>query len=150
MFPQNAKLVSVTPVDKKTDGNDFVLNSRSINVWNCLSNVYKNILKTTGWKNEQSYFSFYLCAQRNVQHATCTYWRVEKNLRQYCIGAILMELSKPFYCISLRKKWSFPLRISSVNVTKSATANLVTFTEEILNGKLHFLCRVSLILSLSS
>ena len=35
---------------------------------------------------------------------------------------------------TLHKKWSFPLRISSVNVTKSA----VTFTEEIFNGKLHF------------
>ena len=35
--------------------------------------------------------------------------------------------------------WSFP----SVNVTKSAvSADLVTFTEEILNGKLHFLCSV--------
>ena len=32
------------------------------------------------------------------------------------------------------KKWSFPLRISSVNVTTSAfPADLVTFTEEILN-----------------
>ena len=31
----------------------------------------------------------------------------------------------------------FSLRISSVSVT-----NLVTFTEEILNGKLHFLCSV--------
>ena len=39
------------------------------------------------------------------------------------------------------KKWSVPLMISSVNVTKSAvSADLVTFTEEILNGKLHFLC----------
>ena len=35
------------------------------------------------------------------------------------------------------KKWSFPLRISSVNVTKSAgNCILATFTEEILNGKL--------------
>ena len=50
---------------------------------------------------------------------------------------------------SLHKKWSFPLRISSVNVTKSAffcrfpafpAFSAVTFTEEILNGKLHFLC----------
>ena len=42
---------------------------------------------------------------------------------------------------SLYKKWSFPLRISSVNVTQSAVScNLVTFTEEILNGKFHFLC----------
>ena len=42
---------------------------------------------------------------------------------------------------SLHKKLSSPLRISSVNVTKSAgTADLVIFTEEILHGKLHFLC----------
>ena len=33
--------------------------------------------------------------------------------------------------------------ISSVNVTKTAeTADLVTFTEEIPNGKLHFACTV--------
>ena len=39
------------------------------------------------------------------------------------------------------KKWSSPSRIFSVNVTKSAgTADLVTFTEEILNGKLDFFC----------
>ena len=42
---------------------------------------------------------------------------------------------------SLHKKWSLPLRISSVNVTKSAgNCGFSTFTEEILNGKLQFLC----------
>ena len=42
--------------------------------------------------------------------------------------------------LPLHKKLSFPFRISSVNVTKSA----VSFgsTEEILNGKFHFLCSV--------
>ena len=39
---------------------------------------------------------------------------------------------------TLCKKWSFPLRISPVNVSKFA--DLDTFTGEILNGKLHFLC----------
>ena len=38
---------------------------------------------------------------------------------------------KTVWKVSLHKKWSFPLRISSVN--------FVTFTEEILNRKLHFL-----------
>ena len=50
-----------------------------------------------------------------------------------------LTLTKYFYdsCFSLskqvalHKKWSFRLRISS---------DLVTFTKEILNGKLHFLC----------
>ena len=42
------------------------------------------------------------------------------------------------------RKRRFPLRISSVNVTKSAVfCDLVTFTEEILNGKLRFLCSVT-------
>ena len=40
--------------------------------------------------------------------------------------------------LSLHKIWSFPLRISSVNVTKSAFS--CRFTEEILYGKLHFFC----------
>ena len=39
------------------------------------------------------------------------------------------------------QKWSFPSRTSSVNVTKSKKiADLVTFTEEFLTGKLFFLC----------
>ena len=46
---------------------------------------------------------------------------------------------------STAQKCSFPLRISSVNVTKSCVftqfhAYLVTFNRETLNGKLHFLC----------
>ena len=43
------------------------------------------------------------------------------------------------YTHNAAKKKSFPLRISSVNVTKSA----ISFIKEILNEKLHFLCSVS-------
>ena len=43
----------------------------------------------------------------------------------------------------MHKKLSFPLRICLVNVTKSTA--LVTFTEEIRNGKLHFFCSVNYI-----
>ena len=46
----------------------------------------------------------------------------------------------------LHKKWSFPLRVSSVNVTKSAgNCGSVRFTEEIFNWKLHFFNAVDLI-----
>ena len=44
--------------------------------------------------------------------------------------------------ISLHKKWGFPLKISSVNVTKSAVSCRGNLTEEILSGKLQFLCSV--------
>ena len=48
------------------------------------------------------------------------------------------------HSLSLHKKWSLPLRIFSVNVTKSAgNCDLVTFTEETLNGKLLFFFSVS-------
>ena len=43
--------------------------------------------------------------------------------------------------LALQKKRSFPLKISSVNLTKFP-ADLITFTEEIFHGKLHFLCSV--------
>ena len=46
--------------------------------------------------------------------------------------------------ITMHKKWRFPLRTSSVNMSKyEVSADLVTFTEEILNDKLHFLCSVN-------
>ena len=52
-------------------------------------------------------------------------------------------------CLYLREKTntaqkrSFSSRISSVNVTNAQfPADWVTFTEEILNGNLHFLCSV--------
>ena len=40
--------------------------------------------------------------------------------------------------VTAQKNEVFPLRISPVNVTKS----VVTFTKEILNGTLNFLCSV--------
>ena len=46
--------------------------------------------------------------------------------------------------LTVHKKWSFPLRISSVNwPNPQFPADLVIFTEEIPNRKLHFLCIIS-------
>ena len=44
MFPE--KVASVTPIDKKTDEKNSVLNFHPISVLNCLSQVHENILKT--------------------------------------------------------------------------------------------------------
>ena len=38
----------------------------------------------------------------------------------------------------IAQNWSFPFRISSANVTRLTV--LVTFTDEIVKGKFHFLC----------
>ena len=43
---------------------------------------------------------------------------------------------------SLHKKWSFPLKIPSLNKNQQETVDLVTYTDEIFNRKLSFLCSV--------
>ena len=41
MFPENAKVPSVTPIDKKTDDKNSLLNFGSISISNCFSKVAK-------------------------------------------------------------------------------------------------------------
>ena len=53
-----------------------------------------------------------------------------QHFREKCLRLKLMDTAQKM----------FPLRISSVNVDPQIPADLVKFTEEILNGKLHFLC----------
>ena len=66
-----------------------------------------------------------------------------------CIQHILWRLKcwpLPSQLKYTAQKMNFLLRISSVNVITSAgNCGLVTFTEEILNGKLHFLCSAMII-----
>ena len=69
------------------------------------------------------------------------------------LGQIVQAQSIERLKLALHKKESFPFsRISLVNVTKSiavvnvkkcGNCSLVTFTEEILNGKLQFLCSIA-------
>ena len=65
------------------------------------------------------------------------------------IFIILLDSSRKKRRPNIAQKLIFPLRISSKNIANSQfLADLVTFTEKNLNGKLHFLCSViSLILS---
>ena len=65
------------------------------------------------------------------------YWRNRYWKTSFFVEFVFFKLCK-HRMVALHKKWSFPLRISSVNVTKSATTDLPTFTEETLIGKLHF------------
>ena len=67
-------------------------------------------------------------------------WTGTENFHIYfCVQSLLYKIS------TLHNKWSFPLRIFSVNVTQSAvSANLVALNEELHSGKLHFLCSVKL------
>ena len=104
MFPKNAKVASVTPIDKKTDDKNSVLNSSPIIVLNCFSKVYQNILKTKLVKKMNNLVSPSISAYResyNTQHVLIRLieeWR--KNLdNNYFIRGVLMDLSKASNCI---------------------------------------------------
>ena len=99
MFPENAKVASVTPIDKKTDDKKSVLNFRPISVLNCFSKVYENLLKTQHVEKMNNLFSPFISAHResyNTQQGLIRLieeWR--KNLdNNYCIEAVLVDLSK--------------------------------------------------------
>ena len=80
---------------------------------------------------------FYVCRRTNSN-----LFYSQKVIMQVLVSSLMLYLTR--WKFTLHKKWSFPLRISSINLTKSAgNCDLVTFTEEILHGKFHFLCSVS-------
>ena len=64
MFPENANVASVTPIDKKTDEKNSVLNFRPISVLNCLLKVYENILKTQLVEKMNNLFSPFISVYR--------------------------------------------------------------------------------------
>ena len=92
------------------------------------------------WGKETQFFYIFFKIDSKTVSLMQEFWSVN-------FGAVITN-----HCT---KRWSLPWRISSVNATKSVTiteeilngkvhflctADLVTFTEQILNGKLHFLC----------
>ena len=74
MFPKNAKVASVTHIDKKTDGNSSVLNFRPITALNCFSKVYENILKTQLMEKINDLFSPFIYGYReSTTRSMCLY-----------------------------------------------------------------------------
>ena len=50
-----------------------------------------------------------------------------------------LKQTKLMHALNTAQKWSFAIKVSSVDLTKlQFPSDLVTFTEEILNGKFHF------------
>ena len=45
IFPNNAKIARVMPINKKTDDKYAISNFRSVNILNCFSKVYENAIK---------------------------------------------------------------------------------------------------------
>ena len=96
MFLENAKVALVTPIDKKTDDKNSLLNFGSTSILNCFSKVYENVLKTQLVEKMSHLFSPFISAYResyNTQHVLIRFieeWR--KNLG---LGVFLWTFQRP-------------------------------------------------------
>ena len=104
VFPDNAKIASVPPIDKQSDDKNKVSNFRPVSVLNTFSKIYESVIKNQLNSVLNNIFSPYLAAYResyNTQHVLIRLleeWRemLDNNLT---VRGVLMDLSKAFDCI---------------------------------------------------
>ena len=104
IFPDNAKVASVVPVDKGKPDKYDVLNYRPVSILNTFSKIYEKVIKNQSASYIHKYFSPFISAQRKsystqqVLIRLLEEWR-EKLDKNFIVGAVLMDLSKAFDCI---------------------------------------------------
>ena len=104
VFPDAAKVASVSPIDKKTDHKNKISIFRPVSVLNTFSKVYEIIIKNHLVSIMNNHFSPYIAAYR--QNYSCQHvllrlieeWRLKLD-NDYVAGGVLMDLSKAFDCI---------------------------------------------------
>ena len=70
-FPNNAKIVSVVPIDKKADDKYVISYFRPVSILNCFSEVYENVIKNKLLRSMNFHLSPFISAYRknyNTQH----------------------------------------------------------------------------------
>ena len=105
IFPNNAKVASVIPLDKGKPNKNEITNYRPVSILNSFSKIYEQIIKDQLVSAMEKYFSPLISAYRknySTQHVILRLieeWRL--NLDQNnVIGAVLTDLSKAFDCIN--------------------------------------------------
>ena len=103
-FPNNAKIASVVPIDKKTDDKYVISNFRRVSILNCFSKVSENVIKNEFLKSMNVHLSPFLSAYRknyNTQHVLLRLleeWREHLDNNK-TVGGILIDLLKAFDCV---------------------------------------------------
>ena len=104
IFPDNAKIASVVPVDKGKPDKYDVLNYRPVGILNTFSKIYEKVIKNQLVPYFDKYLSPFISAYRKnystqqVLIRLLEEWR-EKLDENFIVGAVLMDLSKAFDCI---------------------------------------------------
>ena len=133
------------------------------NIWIIQTQIQAANWKTVEWSIEYSFkiqkqpsekFFEKRCSQRSRQVTDCKYLPILKLLiissffQIWIFWTQHLPSARATY-FSVHKKWSFPLRISSVNVTESTgICGFGHIYWRILKKKLHFLCSVCLLKSI--
>ena len=104
IFPDNAKIASVVPVDKGKPDKYDVLNYRPVSILDTFSTIYENVIKNQLVSYFDKYLSSFISAYRknySTQQALIRLLEEQrKKLDENCIvGAVLIDLSKAFECI---------------------------------------------------
>ena len=71
IFPNNAKIASVVPIDKKTYDKYVISNFRPVSILNCFSKLYENVIKNELLKFMSVHLSPFISSYRkdyNMQH----------------------------------------------------------------------------------
>ena len=104
-FPENAKKAAVCPLDKGKSNRTAERNFHPVSVLNTFSKIYEKVLKQQLISHLDKTLSIFISAYRksySTQHVLINLvevWR-EKLDKDFVVGAILMDLSKAFDCIS--------------------------------------------------
>ena len=101
VFPENAKVASVVPLDKGKPDKYDVLNSRPVSILNAFSKIYEKVIKNQLASYLDKYFFPFIsayrksCSTQQVLIRLLQEWR-EKLGKNFIVGAVLMDLSKAF------------------------------------------------------
>ena len=104
IFPENAKIASVVPVDKRKPDKYDVLNYKPVSILNAFPNLYEKVIKNQKVSYFDKYFSPFIsayrksCSTQQVLIRLLEEWR-EKLDKNFIVGAVLMDLFKAFDCI---------------------------------------------------
>ena len=105
VFPDDAKIASVITPDKGKPNKNEISNFRPVSILNTFSKIYEKVIKDQLVSESDKYLSPFISAYRKGYSTQHVLKRLEEEWRErlddsYIVGAILMNLSKAFYCIS--------------------------------------------------
>ena len=103
-FPENAKVATVVPIDKKTDDKYVISNYRPVSLLNGFSKIYEIHLKNHLVSSMNQHISNLVSAYRKNYSSQHVLIRLLEEWRKcldnnYVVGGVLMGLFKAFDCV---------------------------------------------------